>query len=62
MYSGNCAARFKGAWWYGRCHHSNLNGLYLVGSHTSYADGVNWYHFKKHNYSLKTTEMKIRRH
>uniref|UniRef100_A0A1X7U0C2 Fibrinogen C-terminal domain-containing protein n=1 Tax=Amphimedon queenslandica TaxID=400682 RepID=A0A1X7U0C2_AMPQE len=60
-YSGNCAATYKGAWWYSHCHSSNLNGLYLVGSHTSYANGVNWYHFKKHYYSLKTTEMKIRR-
>ena len=61
IWSGKCAVKFRGAWWYGKCHHSNLNALYYIGPHTSYADGVNWYHFKGHHYSLKTTEMKTRR-
>ena len=58
--SGNCAQSFKGAWWYRRCHQSNLNGLYHGGPHSSYADGVNWWTWKGHYYSLKFTEMKVR--
>ena len=56
----NCANTFKWAWWYKGCHRSNLNGLYLRGQHSSFANGVNWFHWKGHNYSLKRTEMKIR--
>ena len=59
-WSSNCAVRFSGAWWYSACHNSNLNGLYLRGNHTSFGDGVNWYHWKTYNYSLKNTVLKIR--
>ena len=58
--SGSCANAFHGAWWYANCHASNLNGKYLNGPHKSYANGVNWYHFKGHNYSLKKTKIKLR--
>ena len=58
-YSHNCAILYNGAWWYGACHSSNLNGLYHRGSHTSHADGVNWYAWKGHQYSLRFTEMKL---
>jgi hypothetical protein len=57
--NAQCSQTFKGAWWYNKCHRSNLNGQYLAGPHSSYADGVNWYHFKGHYYSLKTSEMKV---
>ncbi|KAL9985768.1 hypothetical protein ACROYT_G008211 [Oculina patagonica] len=56
----NCAVSYKGAWWYEHCHHSNLNGVYHHGKHSSDADGVNWYHWKGHKYSAKRAEMKIK--
>ncbi|XP_065053105.1 uncharacterized protein LOC135682238 [Rhopilema esculentum] len=55
---GNCAVKFKGAWWYKRCYRSNLNGRYLNGTHRSNGDGVHWYSFREH--SLKRTVMKIK--
>ncbi|XP_005213566.1 ficolin-2 isoform X2 [Bos taurus] len=56
----NCAAQFQGAWWYHSCHSSNLNGRYLRGPHTSYANGINWKSWGRYNYSYKVSEMKLR--
>ena len=61
----NCADLHKGGWWYKACHESNLNGQYLSGDHSTYANGVNWKDWfpeddRGHRYSLKTTEMKLR--
>ena len=54
----NCAKRVQGAWWYRSCTDSNLNGLYLYEPHTT---GMFWYRWKNSYYSLKKSEMKIRR-
>ncbi|KAI8493471.1 Fibrinogen C domain-containing protein 1 [Branchiostoma belcheri] len=56
-YSRSCAQSYKGAWWYNACHHSNLNGLYYLGTQRN-DDGVNWHSWQR--YSLKRTEMKLR--
>ncbi|CAM5168105.1 unnamed protein product [Eretmochelys imbricata] len=59
-FGGSCATLYKGGWWYGQCHSSNLNGLYLKGEHSSYANGINWSTGKGHHYSYKYVDMKIR--
>lgn len=56
----NCALKFKGGWWYRRCHNANLNGIYHGGPYEIYAEGVCWVEFRGLQYSLKRTEMKLR--
>jgi len=59
----NCASYFHGAWWYGACHHSNLNGKYypFPGKHdANYADGADWLTFKGHFESYKKVSMKFK--
>ena len=56
----SCAKKHEGAWWYNKCHSSNLNGRYLNGDHSSYANGVNWHRWKGLYYSAKRAEMKTK--
>ncbi|KXJ14374.1 Ficolin-2 [Exaiptasia diaphana] len=53
----NCAVLYHGAWWYWKCYRSNLNGKYLINKTDN--KGVNWDKYKN-EWSLKTTEMKLR--
>ncbi|XP_038230541.1 tenascin isoform X10 [Dermochelys coriacea] len=53
----NCALSYKGAFWYKNCHRVNLMGRYGDNSHSQ---GVNWFHWKGHEYSIQFAEMKLR--
>ncbi|XP_050074991.1 ficolin-1-like [Anopheles maculipalpis] len=56
----NCAVSYHGAWWYGACHASNLNGKYLRGETTESAVGMVWKSFRDYDYALKSSKMMIR--
>ncbi|XP_044848699.1 ficolin-1-like isoform X5 [Mauremys mutica] len=58
--SSNCATLYQGAWWYSKCHASNLNGRYWLGAHNNSGDGINWHASRGNKYSFKLSEMKFR--
>ena len=63
--SGSCADKYKGGWWFNKCHASNLNGLYYGSSNgkAPFARGIFWKYWKgvvDDYYSLKKSEMKVR--
>lgn len=67
----NCADYARGGWWYVRCYHSNLNGVWMSegrslenqGPQTNVsATGIVWIDlFDKTFYSLKSVEMKVKK-
>ncbi|XP_078135909.1 microfibril-associated glycoprotein 4-like isoform X2 [Sander vitreus] len=57
----NCASSFLGAFWYNSCHYANPNGVYRLGTNSTFsAVGVKWQTWKGRDYSLKAISMKIR--
>ena len=56
--STNCAANYKGGWWYESCHEVNINGQYLGNKVDNH--GMRWHTFKG-SQSMKTTSMMMRR-
>ena len=57
LWPNNCAVVFRGAWWYGACHYSNLNGVW--GS-TNYADGPVWQQEGGYYNPLEFTQMALK--
>jgi hypothetical protein len=56
----NCAKKNHGAWWYGSCQLSNLNGQYYNQPGERGVTGITWLYWKNDYYSLKKVEMKFR--
>ncbi|XP_059587554.1 microfibril-associated glycoprotein 4 isoform X2 [Alligator mississippiensis] len=61
LYVQNCAALSSGAWWFRSCHFSHLNGVYLGGPHLSPTHGLHWAAWKGFQYSLRRSQMQLRR-
>jgi len=63
LLSGSCAGRHgMGGWWYNKCTHSALNGVYMESDADYFTpdNGFNWYTFDKYDF-LISAQMKIRR-
>ncbi|XP_029934316.1 microfibril-associated glycoprotein 4-like [Myripristis murdjan] len=60
-HSSNCARLLLGPFWHNSCNYANPNGVYRRGAdNTPSRVGIEWYHWKGYEYSLKSISMKIR--
>lgn len=59
--SKNCAKEFQSGWWHNACHCANPNGLYLAGNNSVYAVGIVYIPWMGHYYSLKSTQLMVRK-
>lgn len=57
----NCAELFSSGWWHKHCNCANPNGLYLSGDTSVYGKGITYEPWLGFFYSLKFTELKVRR-
>jgi len=58
QYSGNCAERYFGGWWYNDCFQANLNGVYEGPGHgDSYAAGIVWGTWNHEYNSMRSSHM-----
>ncbi|XP_061170852.1 ficolin-2-like [Saccostrea echinata] len=61
MSEGSCSVGYKGGWWYGNCHFTNPNGLYLGGVTSINAQGITYSQWLGQSYSLKHIQFMVRR-
>jgi len=61
-HASHCSQNYMGGWWYNGCYYANPNGLYLHGDEGTAGKGMEWWHwYRRHNYSMKKIEFKIRK-
>jgi ficolin len=59
-WGSSCATKYHGAWWYGACHHSNLNGVYHTPGRVRTDTGVTWATWAGFYNSMKYVDMLIK--
>ncbi|XP_065943571.1 ficolin-2-like [Magallana gigas] len=57
----NCAELYVSGWWHKHCNCANPNGLYLSGETAIYGKGITYRPWLGAFYSLRFTELKVRR-